>query len=295
MQVNRMLPLSLIFSIFTLSRLSYAGVSGWWVGGGHHVVGPQPLPYDQQYLSEGDVYLGPTANRVCFLTGIGGQFHGGGETVQVYQSTCGSSTCWYLGGQALSQGVWASANCVGVASTADYTREYPWSQGQSMQRLNSTSNYVCFLTSIAGHFAGGGEYVTVGKGSGFWYITGGSQQQGVAAGARCVRTTTSARWNDYSVGPYVFVGPGIVDGYMDLLESYSGNFGSDFTGPTDPSPKPGPACFLGSVSGKLDEPNYRDRVYVHIEPGTSTPFNWWSTIAAYSGYLRATWRCLESM
>lgn len=63
-----------------------------------------------------------------------------------------------------------------------------WSQGEPPKRLIRSSEGFCALTSVTGHFQGGGEIVKVYvDDDGFWYLGGGSMQEGVSAQCIIVR------------------------------------------------------------------------------------------------------------
>ena len=57
------------------------------------------------------VRMAPTSHAVCFLTGVQGQFEGGGEWVRVYAS----GGYWYLGGGSAQRDVQARAICIGYS------------------------------------------------------------------------------------------------------------------------------------------------------------------------------------
>ena len=54
------------------------------------------------------------------------------------------------------------------------SKTYAWNAGQAAVRMGPLDKCVCFLTSVRGKFAGGGESVRVYADKGFWYL-GGSQ------------------------------------------------------------------------------------------------------------------------
>lgn len=91
---------------------------------------------------------------------------------------------------------------------------YTWIQGTvGPVKMKDTANWFCSLTRVTGAFRGGGEQIRVFANSdGFWYLTGASQQSGVAGDARCwlkshflgvsqTGTTQPARWisDEFSV------------------------------------------------------------------------------------------------
>jgi hypothetical protein len=130
--------------------------------------------------NQGDapVRMGPADSQTCFLTGVTGDFEGGGESVHAYVV----ADSWYLGGSSLQGGVAAFARCVPVRGSG----EYFWSQGELARPMGGDADKACFLTYVTGHFEGGGEWVNTFTTGGSWYLGGNSLQQGVAAGARCI-------------------------------------------------------------------------------------------------------------
>ena len=124
------------------------------------------------------VAMGPAASQTCFLTGVTGDFEGGGEYVRTYVV----ADTWYLGGGSMQAGVAAYARCVPISGSG----EYVWNQGDLARPMGSDTDKACFLTYVSGHFEGGGEWVNTFTTGGSWYLGGNSMQQGVAAGARCV-------------------------------------------------------------------------------------------------------------
>ena len=126
--------------------------------------------------------LGPTSDRVCFLTGLKGNFVGGGERVRVYAS--GGS--WYLEGNSAHTGVGAWASCAYTAP-GTYTGEYVWEAGQNYPTsLGSASGRVCFFTRLSGGFNSTKEWVHIYASGGTWFMTGETGGPVLRAGARCV-------------------------------------------------------------------------------------------------------------
>lgn len=58
--------------------------------------------------------------------------------------------------------------------------------GTASRSLTRADRSVCFLTTVSGHFAGGGESVSVIQQEGIWVLYGESHQEGVRARARCI-------------------------------------------------------------------------------------------------------------
>lgn len=149
--------------------------------------------------------MGPTSDRVCFLTQMSGDFEGGGEVVRTFDD--GGS--WYLGGYSMQQGVHGSARCTYVSSPSSYTGNFLWTQDQWWPTyMGPADGRACFLTWVSGHFEGGGEVVQAYVSGGSWYLFGHSMQQQVSAMARCVNVrgyTGEYTWNQGSYS--VYMGP----------------------------------------------------------------------------------------
>jgi hypothetical protein len=63
-----------------------------------------------------------------------------------------------------------------------------WHQGSPAKRLIRSDEGFCVLTSVMGHFQGGGETVRVYIGKdGYWYVGGHSMQEGVYAECAIIR------------------------------------------------------------------------------------------------------------
>jgi hypothetical protein len=128
-----------------------------------------------------------TSDYFCALGSVSGRFYGESEEVFVTRAPVigdPGKYRWYLRGTSQQSGVRAQATC--ARGVAGYTGETKWSQGEPAKDLGPTTDRVCFLSRIRGHFAGEGEKVRVRKWLGRWLLDGTSQQSGVAAGARCV-------------------------------------------------------------------------------------------------------------
>ncbi len=129
----------------------------------------------QQLATEMETATG----RVCFLTGVSGDFDGSSDWVRVYVS----GGYWYLQGSLSKQSGGARARCITVPS---YSAEYSWSQTQSYDtHMGTTSNRVCALTYMGGQFDSLNEYIGIYAAAGSWYLGGASLHSGVAAKARC--------------------------------------------------------------------------------------------------------------
>jgi hypothetical protein len=126
------------------------------------------------------------SNSWCTLGGVSGVFHGGGEWAQV--ELVGGT--WQALGHNGVQGNSTSGDgqCLQFPNRAvSFSHEFQWTQGSAPVDLGSASDRICALTLVRGHFAGGGEHVEITQIGGDWVLTGGSQQSGVEAWARCSR------------------------------------------------------------------------------------------------------------
>ncbi len=167
---------------------AYVSGGSWYLGGNSQQSGVSararcvsvPSYSDEYSWSQYTyvAYMGSASNRSCFLTGVKGHFEGGGEFVQAYIS--GDS--WYLGGQSQQQSVGASARCVDIAPSP----EYSWGQGQDPTYMGLAADRSCFLTYMRGKFEGSVEAVQTYEVSGWWYLGGSSEQRNVSAKARCL-------------------------------------------------------------------------------------------------------------
>jgi hypothetical protein len=155
-----------------------------------------------------DIWQGDAA---AMLSGMTGQFNGGGEIVQVDEATS-PSTFNVLNVQALSPngvGAWARALFVGVPQSGYKPKFYgstggpgpigaPYSVTASSSRGIATTTVpmiptnlgICYFTKIGGIFAGWGESATIGtvliNGKEYWNLTVTSgQPNGTFAEAQC--------------------------------------------------------------------------------------------------------------
>jgi hypothetical protein len=173
--------------------------------------------------------IGNVNDSVCFLRNIHGRFAGDGEEVGIYGVSPGG---WHLGGKSQQTNVGASALCIGGITKDDYTNTQYWYQGNPSVPLGRyvngsfvqvDGNWSCFLTSMRGRFDGYGEEIRTTFFEGKWWLGGKSQQQGVKAGAQCVRkprggTYTAAGSNNFT---QIHVRP---DQYACFLRQVSGLF-----------------------------------------------------------------------
>ncbi|MCY1040101.1 hypothetical protein OV208_02120 [Corallococcus sp. bb12-1] len=150
--------------------------------------------YTWSQSSSGSTALGATAGRACFLTRVGGDFEGGGERVDIFES--GGS--WYLGGASSQSGINGASRCVSVAG---YSAQYEWTQASSYPvYMGSATNRVCYLTGLAGKLNGGGEWVHAYVSGGDWYLSGNTNQTTLKARARCITVDSYTDESTWSQG-----------------------------------------------------------------------------------------------
>jgi len=118
---------------------------------------------------------------VCFLTGVGGSFAGGGERVHV---TLDGREDWVLGGRRGQSSTWGTASHTqwpGRKRTLLF-EEYRHSQKGAVTRLVHQREGLCLLMGIGGAMHGGAEKVRlfVDK-EGYWQISTESAAGGLAA------------------------------------------------------------------------------------------------------------------
>lgn len=117
-------------------------------------------------------------------------------------------------------------------------QQYRWDQGQGPVRMMAVGDGICGLTAVGGLLRGGGEYVRIDNSSGFWELSGASQQKGVSATARCVPLTlfqTARGVNHSNYSAFVVLISGREVQRQELL--------SDMTSHS--------WCWLNGVGGKL--------------------------------------------
>jgi hypothetical protein len=141
---------------------------------------PSSIPNISEYSwSQGQAptYMGSNSaryglERVCYLTRLSGKFTGPTEELRVY--LVGSS--WYLGGSSSSSGIGGRARCMTVS---DYGSEDMWWEGLNPIVMNKGSNWMCFLTGLAGELAGttttNMDWVKVDFSGGGWTLRGGGK------------------------------------------------------------------------------------------------------------------------
>lgn len=132
---------------------------------------------------QGEVNLGSTANRACFLMGVQGKFEGGGEAVWVRKS--GGN--YLLGGQSQQAGVGARARC--LRNRITFTNDWTWNQSQGattmVQAFVENDGWACGLTRMTGRFHGGGERIYIDWTGSTRRLLGTSAQVDVGTSANC--------------------------------------------------------------------------------------------------------------
>jgi hypothetical protein len=159
---------------------------------------------------QGAVWQG---DSMVTLSGITGEFRGGGEWVEIDQATSGTAfNTFTVTAQSYNGvGAWAQPFFVGIPQSGFNPSFYGPNAGPATAAnagvfevdsgagfpgqsntiaMAPTSKAICYLSKISGAFAGGGEAVQIGTtqmdGGEFWTLTVNSQQQnGTSAQARC--------------------------------------------------------------------------------------------------------------
>jgi hypothetical protein len=197
------------------------------------------------------VPMGSAFDRFCFLTEVRGHFQGGAESVKVFQS----SGSWFLGGSSRQSGVGARARCIPLdflGRRSTYSTEFSWRQNSSATPMVPDDGLkTCLLTRVQGHFEGGAERVEVTRSNGFWWLGGGSRQQDVGAGARCVDAVPVAHSTFFT----------------ECEQESCSLFGCLPTvcldaGPVNLFQAANIACGLGKMAGKFKGGGERVRVYI---------------------------------
>jgi hypothetical protein len=118
---------------------------------------------------------------ICFLTGVGGSFAGGGERVHI---TLDGRDDWTLGGRRGQGSTWGTASHTrwpGKKRTLVF-EEYGHSQKGAVTRLVHQREGLCLLMGIGGAMHGGGEKIQlfVDK-EGYWQVSTQSAAGGLTA------------------------------------------------------------------------------------------------------------------
>jgi hypothetical protein len=133
----------------------------------------------------------------CYLTGMSGEFNGGGEIISINPW---AADHWYMMVFLQAEGgyIRGEAGCLSLVGhsllrvTAGATPGYPseryeWNQGDSWMQLPNEDRAFCGLDWITGHFQGGGENVDIYHNpDNTQWLGGNSQQAGVGVQASCM-------------------------------------------------------------------------------------------------------------
>jgi hypothetical protein len=127
----------------------------------------------------------------CYLTGMGGRFDGGGESVQVHAL---NPARWELfaSTMAWSGYIRGEAGCIALHGhsslrTTNIVRRYGWLQGEPFRQLPNADEAFCVLSLIQGRFAGWGETVEIYHNPDLTQWLGGSSYQaGIMGEASCL-------------------------------------------------------------------------------------------------------------
>jgi hypothetical protein len=134
------------------------------------------------------VDMGPTQNRACFLTGVGGKFNAAGDNVSI-QSQGGR---WVLTGgtdpSVTNPFVEARAACLTASGVTAEVSVRATPAGRGGADLESSTTHICFLTGVSGNFRTGSENVQLGATpDGIWHLGDSAQQAaGITGSARCI-------------------------------------------------------------------------------------------------------------
>jgi hypothetical protein len=223
-------------------------------------------PHTWQTGTWGPTRLEQVATHVCVLARVSGNFRGGGEALQVYQSSDGY---WYLGGRSQTW-VSGSAYCfrrnrfTGPAPSGSFFPER-WLSGEGRVAVQTGSAWspftgwmvfpayssvdmwqgdaATFITGISGELNGGGEWVSVAQANDGWTPS--------RLYVRSNATWAEGRAHSFFVGapqtgrPARFWGPAGV-GAAGASGEYSVTNGQVFMAPTDTA-----MCYLTEVRGAL--------------------------------------------
>lgn len=126
----------------------------------------------------------------CFLSSVSGTFRGFGEKVRVYINP--DDGFWYLEGQSGQNQLAAKAYSVKLVRSSAIKlecTEHVWSRGKADVPMLPDDQGFCFLSSVAGNFAGFGEKVYVKVNDKGDWVLGGTSQQPLSARAYSVKVT----------------------------------------------------------------------------------------------------------
>ncbi len=241
----------LSFLLMSVSQLAYSA---------DHV-----YEYQDYTWSQGDaaVYMGPTSDRICYLSGVTGEYRGRGEWVWVSPS----SGSYYLTGDSSSRDVKAWARCVMNPKgdvNGDITISY-WAADEDNAPTTYMKNYYdsnCFLTGFKGKFQGKGEVIEIVESQLFNTLKVYSGQKHVEGKAACVERTSA-----------------------DLGTVYKWNQGAE---PLTMQPTDTHVCYLTRVSGDFD--GHGEKVSI-----TESGSKWVLSGASEKKDVTATAKCVTTL
>jgi hypothetical protein len=146
------------------------------------------LDGSQAKVLEPDV---PSDGRVCFLTGMQGDFSGADEDIHLTLRDVDEdgNVEWIFGGSnSQNTKTGGYARCIDAANVSDEITTRSWGES-NRTRLDSSAGRVCGITQIRGGFAGTGERVWITEelynGIPTWFLNTHSLAGGMRASARC--------------------------------------------------------------------------------------------------------------
>jgi hypothetical protein len=176
-------------------------------GGEHWLSESVRVHAEDGATDEADLWWGSAAS---FVTNVMGRFRGGGEVLQIQQSTAGDEPSVFVA-RAQSRGVWGDAlsYLAGVPRSGRLVRLYGFRNGSWVRgtvnsagtfeyNVSTTSGFssywlpprdkaFCYLTKLGGQFDGGGEALEISENGSQWVVgvrSGGGQS--VRGAVRCM-------------------------------------------------------------------------------------------------------------
>jgi len=202
----------------------------------------------------------PSADSVCFLTGIHGKFRGMSEMVKISNIR----GYWYVTGISTQPGVGASARCFKYDATKVVATRF--NESASGEDLDLGAHRLCALSRVSGNFDSDGDVVKVYQtSSGHWFLRTAATSTGVNGGAICLDDDPAmpfraSRIADVEAGDTQVIAPNLIPNEIKKTE-----------------PLKGPACFLTRMTGKFSGDG--GSVQTFVAPTVSGVWNY---------YLRAT-------
>ncbi|WPB81700.1 hypothetical protein KYC5002_21600 [Archangium violaceum] len=164
--------------------------------------------------------MGSTADRICFLNRVRGNFASAGSAVDVFAS--GGS--WYLKGGGDTRAI---ARCAARASDTALSGEYVWKAGQKLPtNMGTTTGRVCYLVRVSGSFDSGADWARIYASGGSWFLFGDSAKGDGGAQARCVTVSTYSGEYSWSSNQSYDTHMGVTSGRVCALTYMAGRFDS---------------------------------------------------------------------